>query len=124
MIEDERDELLPRQGGTEDRRAFVNRFWDFVEGHILEKAFNTKMISWIVAVALFAIFLVAYNYSGMRKIRLISDNNTELQELRMEYITISTELMDDSRITSIEERVSEAGLPLTTPKTPPIKVAK
>lgn len=118
---DKEEELL-QQGGMEDRRAFVDRFWNYVEGHILEKTFNTKMISWIVAVALFALLLVAYNYSGMRKIRMISDNNTHLQELRMEYITISTELMDDSRITSIEERVAESGLSLTSPKTPPIKI--
>lgn len=118
----EREEYSPQQGGMEDRRAFVNKFWNFVEGQILEKAFNGRMISWIVCITLFAIFQVGYNYAGLRKIRTIAKNNATLQELRMEYITLYTELMDDSRITNIENKVEEAGLSICTPKTAPIVI--
>ena len=123
-MEVDRDEYTPQQGGVEDRKAFVNKFWDFVEGHILERAFNGRMIAWIVAIALYAVVQVAYNYSAMRKIRMISTNNTTLQDLRMEHITLSTELMNDSRITSIEERVEAAGLSICTPTTAPIEIEK
>lgn len=118
----EREDFNPQQGGIEDRKAFVNKFWDYVEGHILEKAFNSRMILWIVCITGFAIAQVAYNYSAMRKIRMIAENNKTLQELRMEDITLSTELMDDSRITNIEAKVEEAGLSICTPKTAPIVV--
>ncbi len=122
LMEEEREEYTPQQGGVEDRKAFVNKFWNFVEGHILEKAFNGRMISWIVAIAIYAVLQVGYNYSAMRKIKMISTNNTTLQDLRMEHITLSTELMNDSRITTIEERVAEAGLTICTPKTAPIEI--
>ena len=123
-MEVDKEEYTPQQGGVEDRKAFVNKFWDFVEGHILERAFNGRMIAWIVAIALYAVVQVAYNYSAMRKIRMISTNNTTLQDLRMEHITLSTELMNDSRITSIEERVEVAELSICTPTTAPIEIEK
>lgn len=123
-MEVDKEEYTPQQGGVEDRKAFVNKFWNFVEGHILERAFNGRMIAWIVAIALYAVVQVAYNYSAMRKIRMISTNNTTLQDLRMEHITLSTELMNDSRITSIEERVEAAGLSICTPATAPIEIEK
>lgn len=119
---DERGAGMPQQGGTEDRRTWVKTFWDYVEGDILERRFNGQMIQWIIAITLYAMFKVGFTFYGMRSIKTISDNNTTLQSLRMEYISISTDLMDDSRITSIEQRVDEAGLSINTPKTAPIVI--
>lgn len=119
---DDRGVGMPQQGGTEDHRTWVNTFWDYVEGHILERTFNGRMIKWIIAFTAYAMLKVSFNYNGMRQIYTISDNNTKLQSMRMEYISITTDLMDDSRITSIEDRVAKAGLTITTPKTAPIVV--
>lgn len=117
---DEKWDGMPQQGGVEDRRTWVKTFWDYVEGDILERRFNGRMIMWIIAFTLYAMFQVGFNFMGMRKVKTISDNNNKLQSLKMEYISISTDLMGDSRITSIEKRVEEAGLAINTPKTAPI----
>ncbi|MDO5017424.1 MAG: FtsL-like putative cell division protein [Porphyromonas sp.] len=116
------ESFRPQQGGTEDRKTFTEKFWYFVEGRILARAFGGRMILWIVAITLFAIAQVAFTYSGMRKIRMISNNSAEIQELKIAHITLSTELMDDSRISSIEERVESSGLTISTPKTAPIVI--
>lgn len=121
---DFQDNGRPQQGGVKDRKDRRNRVWDMIEGFGIERSFSGEAIAWIVAIALFAIAHIANNYSGMRKISQISEYNKELKDLRMEYVTVSTQLMGEQRLSSIEERVKSEGLTIEIPKTSPIVIDK
>lgn len=118
------DKNMPQQGGVQDRKDRKNRFWDTVEGVGLERRFSSSTIAWIIAIALFAVAHIANNYSGMRKIGQISELNKELKELRMEHVTVSTQLMGEQRLSSIEEHVKNEGLTIEIPKTSPIVIER
>lgn len=70
------------------------------------------------------VLLTANNFYGLLKIRTISRQRKELKELQMEYVTISTKLMSEKRLSSIEDRVKEEELGIEIPKTSPIEIEK
>lgn len=86
----------------------------------LEKWQEGSRWQWIAAGALLALFLVYNNTTAMRRIRQVSHLKSELVELRLEHVSISSTLMGATRISAIEERVREEQLDIVVPKTSPI----
>ncbi|MDO5036048.1 MAG: FtsL-like putative cell division protein [Porphyromonas sp.] len=114
----------PAQGGTQNRRRGVDRFWNFLEGGVLEHLFTRRSIAWIVSIGLFFLLHIYNSYRGLHKIRMISDQKNHLVELRMEHVSTSTLLMSRQRLSSVEDRVQEKELGIEIPKSSPIIIER
>ena len=79
---------------------------------------------WIVAFALLFILQGINSYTLLRGKKEIAQRNREINELRMEQVTVETTLMGARRLSSIEQRVRDEDLDLSIPKTPPIVVKR
>lgn len=114
--------IAPQQGGQVNTRETVAKFWDAVEGRRIEDKLNNKSLRWFVATALLVISIIYINYQGMFKVRQLSNLNRELTELRIEEMTISTELMNSRRLSTIETRLEAEDIKIEISKTSPILI--
>jgi cell division protein FtsL len=86
----------------------------FVERHI-------RMIIWVV---LLIFFLISNRYTCLQKLKEIDKLQQQLQDVRFEALSISSELIGNSRQSKIEELVEEEGIDLEGAKTPPYKLER
>lgn len=118
------EERAPAPGGERNTRRAVDRFWSFLEGGFLERLYTPRRITWIVAIALFFIVQVYNRFTGLRKIRLISDQKELIHDLKVTELNIKTRLTSERRLSTIEDRVREEELKIAIPKTPPIVIER
>lgn len=114
----------PRKGGTKNKRSWQKRFWNITQGTFLEGKLTLRNAMWIVAFALLFILQGINSYTLLRGKKEIAQLNREINELRMEQVTVETTLMGARRLSSIEQRVRDEDLDLSIPKTPPIVVKR
>lgn len=111
---------LPQQGGQVNSGSSKKKFWDTIEGRYVEDKFSKKTLSWVVSFAILVLLIILVNYLGMFKVRRLADLNRELTELKIEQMTISTELMNSQRLSTIEKRLEAEGIDIEVSKTSPI----
>lgn len=121
---DSSTDQTPRKGGTKNKRSWQKRFWNITQGTFLEGKLTLRNAMWIVAFALLFILQGINSYTLLRGKKEIAQLNREINELRMEQVTVETTLMGARRLSSIEQRVWDEGLDLSIPKTPPIVVKR
>lgn len=121
---DSSTDQTPRKGGTKNKRSWQKRFWNITQGTFLEGKLTLRNAMWIVAFALLFILQGINSYTLLRGKKEIAQLNREINELRMEQVTVETTLMGARRLSSIEQRVRDEGLDLSIPKTPPIVVKR
>lgn len=112
----------PQQGGQVNARKSVKRFWDAIEGRYVEEKINSKSLQWGAAIGLLVIALIYNTYRGMFQVRHLANLNRELTELKIEHMTISTELMNSRRLSTIEDRLAAEGVQIEVSKTAPILI--
>ena len=79
------------------------------------------MIIWVV---LLIFFLISNRYTCLQKLKEIDKLQQQLQDVRFEALSISSELIGSSRQSKIEELVEEEGIDLEGAKTPPYKLER
>ena len=121
---DSSTDQTPRKGGTKNKRSWQKRFWNITQGTFLEGKLTLRNAMWIVAFALLFILQGINSYTLLRGKKEIAQLNREINELRMEQVTVETTLMGARRLSSIEQRVRGEDLDLSIPKTPPIVVKR
>ena len=121
---DSSTDQAPRKGGTKNKRSWQKRFWNITQGTFLEGKLTLRNAMWIVAFALLFILQGINSYTLLRGKKEIAQLNREINELRMEQVTVETTLMGARRLSSIEQRVRGEDLDLSIPKTPPIVVKR
>lgn len=121
---DSSTDQAPRKGGTKNKRSWQKRFWNITQGTFLEGKLTLRNAMWIVAFALLFILQGINSYTLLRGKKEIAQRNREINELRMEQVTVETTLMGARRLSSIEQRVRDEDLDLSIPKTPPIVVKR
>ncbi len=121
---DSSTDQAPRKGGTKNKRSWQKRFWNITQGTFLEGKLTLRNAMWIVAFALLFILQGINSYTLLRGKKEIAQLNREINELRMEQVTVETTLMGARRLSSIEQRVRDEDLDLSIPKTPPIVVKR
>lgn len=121
---DSSTDQAPRKGGTKNKRSWQKRFWNITQGTFLEGKLTLRNAMWIVAFALLFILQGLNSYTLLRGKKEVARLNREINELRMEQVTVETTLMGARRLSSIEQRVRDEGLDLSIPKTPPIVVKR
>ena len=82
---------------------------------------NIRMIIWVV---LLIFFLITNRYTCLQKLKEIDSLQRQLQDVRFEALSISSELTGKSRQSKIEEKIEEQGIDLAGAKTPPYKLEK
>lgn len=115
---------MPQKGGTKNKRSWQKRFWNITQGTFLEGKLTLRNAVWIVAIAAYFICLGLNSYTFLRGKKEIAQLTKEINELRMEQVTVETTLMGARRLSAIEQRVQDENLDLSIPKSPPIIVKK
>lgn len=104
---------------TQSKPSVKKKIWDLLQGEFLWKYLNPRFTNWIIAIAILLFFMVEFNYSHMRMIREIANLNKEINELRMEYVSTSTQLMGARRLSEVERKVHSNHLDLSIPSSIP-----
>ena len=91
----------------------------FLKGGFVER--HIRMIIWGV---LLIFFLISNRYTCLQKLKEIDKLQQQLQDVRFEALSISSELIGSSRQSKIEELVEEEGIDLEGAKTPPYKLER
>jgi len=88
-------------------------------GGVLKEDFIIKHTKIIVLIVVFLFFSIGNRYSCIQKLKEIDRLQEQLNDVRFEALTISSELTGKSRQSQIEMLIKEQGLDLETAQTPP-----
>ncbi|MDR0995044.1 MAG: hypothetical protein LBL81_02000 [Tannerella sp.] len=93
-------------------------------GGILKEDFIVKHTRMILLVALLMLLFIGNRYSCLLKMRQIDRMEKELQDTRLEAMTLSNDLARYSRLSQIEGLLQKQGSDLQAPATPPYVLNK
>ena len=102
-------------------RAFINEIFDgsFMTKDALKR--NIKLILLIVACTF---VYISNHYAVIMKLSEIDTLQKELIDIKYEALTISSQLMRESRQSYVREMVKERGLELEDSNIPPYKISE
>ncbi|MEA4841486.1 MAG: FtsL-like putative cell division protein [Bacteroidales bacterium] len=115
-----RKEMKPKMKKS-SYRAFINEIFDgsFMTKDALRR--NIKLILLIVA----CIFIyISNHYAVIMKLSEIDTLQKELTDIKYEALTISSQLMRESRQSYVRNMVTERGLELEDSTIPPYKISE
>ena len=93
-------------------------------GGILNGDFIMRHTRMIVLIVVLIIFFIGNRYSCMQKLSKIDHLQKELQDVRFEALSISSELTGHSRQSQIEPMIEEQGNDMEGAQTPPYELEK
>jgi hypothetical protein len=93
-----------------------------LSGGILQHALLLRHAKLILLIVLLLLTFIGNRYTCMHKLRDIDRLQQQLQDLRFEALSISSQLSSSSRQSHIEERIKDAALPLLPPSAPPYEL--
>jgi hypothetical protein len=97
---------------------------DILNGNVLTRRFLRRQYLLLALLVLITIFYNDNRYSSEKQIKNISELKKKIQDARYESLTISAELVEITRRSSIENLLLEKGVPLKTGINPPIVIQK
>lgn len=95
---------------------------DFLNGNILTKKFIQRQYGLVIMIAVLAFVYVDNRYYCETQMAKEIQLKKELKDLKYESLTISAELMQISRRSTVLRMVNEKGLDLKETTAPPIKI--
>lgn len=95
---------------------------DIINGNILTKKFLKKQYPLLIMIAILAFLYVDNRYYCEKQLSKVLKLKRELQDIKYESLTLSAELMETSRQSSIRTMVKERGLTLKESSTPPVVI--
>ncbi|MDI3526191.1 MAG: hypothetical protein PWR03_374 [Tenuifilum sp.] len=95
---------------------------DFISGKILTHEAIVGQMSYIIFLAIIAIFYIANNYRYNNLLRTEQKLRKEVKDLRAESITTAAKLMSISRQSEVLKLVESKGLNLKESTVPPKKL--
>ncbi|HEY5590549.1 MAG TPA: FtsL-like putative cell division protein [Paludibacter sp.] len=95
---------------------------DILNGEILSKNFLKKQYGLFIMIALLAFMYVDNRYSCETQMAKEIELKKKIQDLKYESLTISSELMQISRQSSVLNMVKASGINLVETATPPIVI--
>lgn len=123
-IEEEEPQNLEKK---HKKKVLDKRFGKAAKGvlageYLSERSF--KFFPFLLFLALLASIYIANNYLAENKIRKVNDLREELKELRYEYITGKSDLMEASKQSNISERLKIIGIKENTQPVKSITIKK
>lgn len=108
---------------TENRKTRTS--WkSIVGGDILATDFFRRQTKLLVLIMVLVIFYIHNRYSFQRQIITIEELKKELTDIKYDALTRSSELMEQSRQSRIEEYIATQESDLQTATTPPYLIQK
>jgi hypothetical protein len=92
------------------RSKFSRKFINVMDGTFLTRENFVKNLPFLLYLTLLTIGYIANTYYSEKTIRDTSKTKKEIKELKSEYITIKSALMDSSRLSRVERRVYASGI--------------
>lgn len=93
---------------------------NLLRGNLLGDERTARLFPLAAYVTLLALFVIYYSHSADRKVHQINELQTEVDELKSEYLDTKTRLMQLGLESTVEDRVKELGL--KTPVEPPVEL--
>jgi len=104
----------------EDSEEIKNfSFKNFINGQYLNNKEFTTHLPYVIFLVILALIYINNHYSIEKLMREHMEVSNQMQELKFEAVTTSSELTRMSRESEIARRVREAGLELEVLRTPP-----
>lgn len=95
---------------------------DFLDGSLIANDFVVRQLPFIVFLVFLAFIYIGNRYHAEKVVRKNAELQKEINELRAEAITISSELMFISKQSEVVKRVKQRGLDLEESVEPPQKI--
>jgi len=95
---------------------------DVINGNFLAREYSIRQAPYVFFLALMTLLYISNNYFAESKIREISKINSELKELRSEYITSKSKLMFMTKQSEIAIMAEEMGIGIKPATTAPKKI--
>ncbi|MFO7828576.1 MAG: FtsL-like putative cell division protein [Bacteroidales bacterium] len=95
---------------------------DFLDGSLIANDFIVRQLPFIVFLVFMAFIYIGNRYHAEKVVRRNVELQKEINELRAEAITISSELMFISKQSEVVKRVKTRGLELEESVEPPQKI--
>ncbi len=115
-----------KENKTDKQLKATRRFsaWYILGGGVLKEDFIVKHTKMILLVVCMIFFFIGNRYTCDQKLKEIDRLQQELRDIRFEALSISSELMGNSRQSQIELLIEEEGIELESAKTPPYELYK
>ncbi len=95
---------------------------DFVSGRIFTREVVIKQLPYFLFLIMLAFVYISNHFKVEKLLKKAATLNKEIQELRIEAITTSSDLMYISKQSVILQKVNEAGVPLEELTEPPRRI--
>jgi L-cystine uptake protein TcyP (sodium:dicarboxylate symporter family) len=95
---------------------------DFLGGNFLNSEFLKKQYGVIIVLVVVSFIGIALRYHCEKQLAEIDKLQRNLENARYTYLTISCDLIEESRESKVAETVKEKGIALQKSKTPPYKL--
>ncbi len=108
--------------GSIDESIKKISFGDFVSGRIFTREVVVKQLPYFGFLIVLAFFYISNHFKVEKLLKRAASLNKEIQELRIEAITTSSDLMYFSKQSVILEKVQAAGVDLEELTEPPRRI--
>jgi hypothetical protein len=93
-----------------------------IDGSLLAGTLIARQLPMILFLVFFAIIYIGNRYHAEKMVRKIVVSREEVKNLRAEQLTTASELMNQSKPSTLEDLVKKHGLGLTPATKPPYKI--
>ena len=108
--------------GSEDDSLKRISFRDFVSGRIFSRGEVVKQLPYFLFLTMLAFAYISNHFKMGKLLKIAAELNKDIQELQIEAITTSSDLMYFSKQSVILNRVREAGVDLEELTEPPRRI--
>ncbi|PLX10980.1 MAG: hypothetical protein C0597_15875 [Marinilabiliales bacterium] len=122
MIGDKIDNVEFIEEKQERKESRFGSIKDLLDGSLIANDFIVKQLPYIVFLVALAFIYIANRYHAEKVVRANVELSKEINELRAEAITTSSELMFISKQSEVAKLVEERGLGLKESVVPPKKI--
>jgi len=110
--------ITPKKSGKEN--PVSKSLHNVINGEFLTKKKSIRLLPFLLFITSLAVIYIGNTYYGEKLIRKIQSKQNEVNELRFEYITTKSELMELSKQSSLADRLKSKGIKEST--VPPYKI--
>ena len=122
MIGDKKDNVEFIEEKQEPKGSRLGSIKDLLDGSLIANDFIVKQLPYIIFLVALAFIYIANRYHAEKVVRASIELSKEINELRAEAITTSSELMFISKQSEVAKLIEERGLGLKESVEPPRKI--
>ncbi|MCB2197276.1 MAG: hypothetical protein KQH79_15560 [Bacteroidetes bacterium] len=122
MISDKTDNVEFVEEKQERKESKLGSIKDLLDGSLIANDFIVRQLPYIVFLVFLAFIYIANRYNAEKVVRESIELTKEINELRAEAITTSSELMFISKQSEVSKLVEKRGLGLKESVEPPRKI--